>query len=125
MKQMIINVIPQRLIRAADELDRSGKRLVFTAYTIEETIAGLRRSDDESMQVIAAKLTKMVENLKRKIRVIRMISQALYKLAELYSRTEDNIRSYEDIQWIQVIYRVGRISSVIPRKMIDKTFEKF
>ncbi len=125
MKQMIINVIPQRLIRAADELDRSGKRLVFTAYTIEETIAGLRRSDDESMQVIAAKLTKTVENLKRKIRVIRMISQALYKLAELYSRTEDNIRSYEDIQWIQVIYRVGRISSVIPRKMIDKTFEKF
>lgn len=122
---MIINVIPQRLIRAADELDRSGKRLVFTAYTIEETIAGLRRSDDESMQVIAAKLTKTVENLKRKICVIRMISQALYKLAELYSRTEDNIRSYEDIQWIQVIYRVGRISSVIPRKMIDKTFEKF
>ena len=122
---MIINVIPQRLIRAADELNRSGKVLTFTAYTIEETIAGLRRSDDESMQVIAAKLTKTVENLERKIRVIRMISQALYKLAELYSRTEDNIRSYEDIQWIQVIYRVGRISSVIPRKMIDKTFEKF
>ena len=55
--QMIIKVIPQRLMRAADELRRSERRLTYSGYSIEETINSLKRSEDESMLVIAANLT--------------------------------------------------------------------
>ena len=123
---MIINVIPQRLIRAADELSRSGKVLTYTAYTIYETASSLKRSDDESMQIIAAKLTRTAENLERRSRVIKASSVALYRVAEIYAKTEDNIQSFEDMQYFKtyVTYKAHKIS-LIQKAFREKTFDKF
>lgn len=124
---MIINVTPQRLIRAADELDRSGKVLTYTAYTIEETIRSLKHSDDESMQVIAVKLSKTVDSLERKTRVTRTFSMALYRIAELYKRTEDNVQSFEDTNGKRmkfITYKPLRLRAGA-RRMGEKNFERF
>lgn len=121
---MIINVVPQRLLRAADELNKSAKTLLYTGYSIEQTIESLRHSDDESLLEIAAKLTKTMERLRVRIKVATVISTALERIAETYMRTEDRVVSYEDetgnTEYIS--YRYIRIDKV--RRKASQTFER-
>lgn len=93
---MILNVIPQRLSGAADELRRSERVLSYAGYSIEETIDSLRHSEDESMLVIASKLSKTLERLRLRIRVIRAMYTALDRIAAAYMRAEEKAVSYED-----------------------------
>lgn len=93
---MILNVIPQRLKAAADELRRSERMLTYAGYSIEETIDSLKRSGDESMLVTAAKLSKTLDLLKLRIKVTREIFTALDRIAAAYAKAEDNAVSFED-----------------------------
>lgn len=93
---MIINVIPQRIMRTAEELKESKKALIYAGYSIEEVIDSLRRSEDQSLQIVAAKLNKNLDQLRIKIKIIDAVIIALDRVAAIYARTESNAVSYED-----------------------------
>lgn len=93
---MIINVIPQRIMRTAEELKESKKALIYAGYSIEEVIDSLKRSEDQSLQIIAAKLNKSLNQLRVKIKIIDAVIIALDRVAAIYARTESNAVSYED-----------------------------
>ena len=121
---MILNVIPQRLSGAADELRRSERVLTYAGYSLEETIDSLKHSEDESMLVIAAKLSKTLDRLRIRIRVTRAMFTALDRIAAAYMRAEEKAVSYEDeINAAEYMrYRSRDISRI--RKKAAKAFER-
>ncbi|MBR0308477.1 MAG: hypothetical protein IJH92_06250 [Mogibacterium sp.] len=93
---MIINVLPDRLIRTADELRRTERKLTLAAYDIEEVISGLSHSDDEAFRIAAEKLSKTLENLQRRIFITRLLATAASRIASVYMKTETDIEDYEN-----------------------------
>lgn len=91
---MNIHAIPNRCIRIAGELSRTEQNLKYAAGSVEEVINSLRHSEDESMHVTAAKLSKTLETINIKIRAVRMMRIALEKIAALYDRTEAGISDH-------------------------------
>lgn len=91
---MNINAIPNRCIRIAGELSTTEQNLKYAGGSVEEVINGLRHSDDESLQIVAAKLSKTLETINIKIRAVRMMRIALEKIAALYDRTEAGISDH-------------------------------
>lgn len=121
---MNISVIPARCIRAADELRQIERQLNIRHAEIEEVIASLRRTEDESMMHLAAKLSKTAEALRIKIVTTKMISVALSKISGIYARTEDGVADYENYDLIiaKAKYKATPIKRNSGR--INKTFEK-
>lgn len=120
---MILKVIPQRIIRAADELRLTERRLTMAANSIEEVIGSLKYPGDESMLIITARLTKTLEELRKRIRITHLMMTALERIAAVYIRTEDNIRSYEeDNITMAASLKTTDIRGVRP--MAERIFEK-
>lgn len=121
---MIINVIPQRLIRVTAELRQAERNLIIAANSLEEVIESLKHLGDESMLITAAKLSKTHESLKRKIRAAHLMRTALERIAAVYMRTEDNIRSYEEENPSPAGRRMKAMDMSSIRPRADRTFER-
>lgn len=121
---MNISVIPARCIRSSDELRQIERQLNIQEAEIETVIEGLKRSEDESMMLLSAKLSKTLEELHSRVRFTRMMHTAMTKIASVYAKTEDGVDDYENAGFLR--QKARYVATTISRNKMraEKTFDR-
>lgn len=119
---MNISVIPARCIRSAEEIRQIERQLKIQASEIEMVVESLKRSEDESMILLSAKLSKTSEKLNSGIRFTRMIHTALTKITSLYAKTENGVDDYENVGIFRQNIRYGVTAISRNKKRAERTF---
>lgn len=120
---MIINVIPQRLLRVEEELRQTERVLIYTGYSIEQIIESLKHSEDESMLLIASKLSKTLDRLMIRTKTTKLIITALDRIAAAYTRTEERVVSFEDEVNVTAYMRYKHMDISKVRTRAAQTFD--
>lgn len=121
---MDIYNMPIRCVRTSEEIRQIEKNLNTQANEIQAVISSLKRSDDESMMMVANKLQKTEEHLRVKIRLTNKIGLALSKIAAVYSKNEDGIMAYEEWDISRRGNRFKTYTISRNRDRVNRTFEK-
>ena len=121
---MNINTASDRCVKIAAELRSTEQNLRYAAGSIEEVINSLKRSEDEAMQIVAAKLQKTLDKTNSENRTIRMMHMVLEKAAAMYGRTESEISDYGDAGMTTIPARVYPQNLKPVKDRTDRIFEK-
>ena len=91
-------VEPAYLRKTADELQKIGNKTRASHLLLEETIARMNTIEIKGMDAVRRNLRKRASELTVREREITALSQALARISEYYSRTEQkNTRMFESI----------------------------
>ena len=123
----MIDVNPIRCMRAADEMLQIQNNLRHESYEIEYVIAALKRTDEDAMQIAAAKLERYLSALLTETRAAAVMGDMLNKVSETYLRVEQGLQEYLDeipiVKPIYATYYISGISNVTTKS--KEIFEEF